>query len=98
MDIIGTITGALFAVVFAGGVPAYIVLQQWTLMRFRGGWRIAAMVPLLGAIPTIAWSLYALSRDSNLWPLTFIFFAPLGALYLIILLFVRRTRTGSFGL
>jgi len=85
-----------FADLFAGfafmaGVPGYFVLQPWALIRFRGGWRIAALVPLIGAVPTIVWSLYALSKDSNLWPLTFIFFAPLGSLYLVALMLLHRT-------
>jgi hypothetical protein len=32
-----------------------------------------------------------LSKDSNLWPLTFIFFAPLGSLYLVALMLLHRT-------
>jgi hypothetical protein len=76
-------------------IPAYFVLQPWTLARFTGGWRTAAMVPLIGAAPTIAWSLYALSQGSNLWPLTFIFFAPFGTLYLIGLVAARWYRTGA---
>ncbi|HSM96220.1 MAG TPA: hypothetical protein VLT91_09270, partial [Rhizomicrobium sp.] len=57
----------------------------------------AAMVPLIGAAPTIVWSLYALSQDSNLWPITFIFFAPVGSFYLIALIATRYFRTGDFG-
>ena len=75
---------------FMAGVPGYFVLQPWALMKFSGGWRRAALVPLLGAVPTIFWSLYALSRDSNLWPLTFIFFAPVGSLYLAVVAFLRH--------
>ncbi len=75
---------------FMCGVPGYLVLQPWVLIRFRGGWRTAALVPLLGAVPTIVWSLYALSQDSNLWPLTFIFFAPVGSLYLVVLALMRH--------
>ena len=79
-------------------VPGYFVLQPLTLLRFRGGLRTAAMVPLIGAAPTIVWSLYALSQDSNLWPLTFIFFAPIGSLYLIALMATRYFRVGETGL
>jgi hypothetical protein len=79
-----------FGFAFTAGVPGYLVLQPWALIRFEGGWRKAAMVPLLGGIPTIAWSLFALSQESNLWPLTFIFFAPLGCIYLAILAMIRR--------
>jgi hypothetical protein len=82
MDLLGTVFGALFGLAFFAGIPGYFVLQTWTLFRFADGWRKAALLPLLGAIPTIFWSLYALSQGSNLWPLTFIFFAPMGAFYL----------------
>jgi hypothetical protein len=94
MDVFDTLLG--FAVILM--VPGYFVLQPLTLLRFKGGWRTAAMVPLVGAAPTIVWSLYALSQDSNLWPLTFIFFAPIGSLYLIALMVVRYFRVGETGL
>jgi hypothetical protein len=71
-------------------VPAYLVLQPWAAIRLRGGWRLAALAPLLLAIPTILWSLYALSHESNLWPITFILFAPFGTVYLLVLLILRR--------
>lgn len=90
MDLLGTLVGALFGFALMAGAPGYLVLQPWALIRFRGGWRIAALVPLVGAVPTIGWSLYALSRDSNLWPLTFIFFAPVGSLYLMVLALMRH--------
>ncbi|HWA30567.1 MAG TPA: hypothetical protein VG867_05700 [Rhizomicrobium sp.] len=67
-------------------VPGYFVLQPMALLRYRGGWRKAAMVPLVGGVPTILWSLVALSHESNLWPLTFILFAPLGTFYLVVLM------------
>ena len=86
----GDFADMLVGVPLMAGVPGYFVLQPWTLIRFRGGWRTAAMVPLIGAVPTVVWSLYALSQDSNLWPLTFIFFAPLGSLYLAILALLRH--------
>jgi hypothetical protein len=75
---------------FMAGVPGYFVLQPWAVLKLTGRWRKAALVPLIGAIPTIAWSLYALSKGSNLWPLTFIFFAPLGFLYLVALWIAHR--------
>jgi len=40
-------------------------------------------------VPAVVFSLYALSRDSNLWPLTVIFLAPVGFAYLLILCGVR---------
>jgi hypothetical protein len=63
-------------------VPAYFLAQPLALLRWRGGWRKAALAPLVLTIPALAFSLYALSRDSNLWPLTLIFAAALGSFYL----------------
>ena len=62
------------------------MLQPLAVIRLKGRWRVAALAPLLLAIPAVLWSLCALSQDSNLWPLVFIFFAPLGTLYLAVLL------------
>jgi hypothetical protein len=70
-------------------VPAYFILQALTLLRLSGRWRTAAAVPLILAIPAAAWCLYALAQESNLWPLVFIFFAPIGALYLGSILVLR---------
>jgi hypothetical protein len=70
-------------------VPAYFVLQPLALVRFERSWRIAAAAPLALAIPAALWSLYALTQESNLWPLVFILFAPLGTLYLLILSCVK---------
>ena len=63
-------------------VPAYFVLQPLALLRLSGRWRAAAAGPLVLAIPAAAWCLYAFAQDSNLWPLPFIVFAPIGTLYL----------------
>jgi hypothetical protein len=71
-------------------VPAYLVLQPWAAFRLKGVWKVAALAPLVLAIPTILWSLYALSHGSNLWPITFILFAPFGTTYLVVLLLLRR--------
>jgi hypothetical protein len=71
-------------------VPAYFVLQPWALFRLERTWRIAAAAPLALAIPAALWSLYALAQESNLWPLVFVLFAPLGTLYLAALWSARR--------
>jgi hypothetical protein len=67
------------------GVPAYIALQIYIPKRLRGGWWWAAMAPVFIAIPVALFCLFAFAQESNLWPLTFILFAPLGAAYLGIL-------------
>lgn len=80
---------ALLGFILMMSVPAYFVLQPWALLRFDRGWRIAAAAPLALAIPAALFSLYALSQESNLWPLVFIFFAPIGTLYILILFLIE---------
>jgi hypothetical protein len=64
------------------GVPAYFFVQPATLLQWRGRWRAAALAPLLLTVPAAIVSLIALYHGSNLWPLTLIFAAAVGALYL----------------
>ncbi|OJY10080.1 MAG: hypothetical protein BGP05_20350 [Rhizobiales bacterium 62-47] len=70
-------------------VPAYFVIQPALLMRWSGGWRRAAMLPLVLTVPALLFSLYALFDGSNLWPLTLIFAAGISSLYLVVLWSVR---------
>jgi hypothetical protein len=63
-------------------IPAYFVVQPAMLLRWRGGWRKAALVPLLLTVPALVFSLFALTRGSNLWPITLIFTTAIGTLYL----------------
>jgi hypothetical protein len=70
-------------------VPAFFILQPLALLRLSGMWRAAAAVPLILAVPAAAWCFYAVAQDSNLWPLVFIFFAPIGTLYLGSILILR---------
>ena len=65
-------------------VPAYFVLQPWLGLRLTGGWKIAALAPLLPAVPLLLWCLVAFADQSNLWPLPFILFAPFATVYLLI--------------
>lgn len=71
-------------------VPAYFLLQLLLPFRWSGGWRTAALLPLIATLPAIAWSLYALSRGSNLWPITVILLAPPCCLYLLALIALHR--------
>jgi hypothetical protein len=70
-------------------LPLYLVLQIWFAWAWAGRWRLAALVPLLGFVATLVISAIELSRDSNLWPLTMIFYAPIGFAYLAVLGIVR---------
>ena len=84
--------GILVGLAVMAGAPAYFVLQPMAIRRLAHGWKIAAMVPLPFAATTIAWSLYALADDSNLWPITFIFFVALASPYLLFLLLFGRQK------
>lgn len=78
--------GLVLGMAVMAGTPVYLLLQ--VLAPFQApsrAWRIASLVPLAFAVPILGWCLYALGQDSNLWPLPFILFAPLGALYLVAL-------------
>jgi len=87
--------GMLFAQLLFLTVPAYLVLQVILLVRWRGGWRLAAAGPLLMMIPVAVFCLVALAKGSNLWPLTMIFLSPVGLLYLAVLVAVRKFRVGN---
>jgi hypothetical protein len=101
--IAGAIFTALYAValygngapdVLLGGtigacVPLYFVLQIWFAGAWSGRWRIAALVPLIGFLPILVYSLVVLAHSSNLWPLALIFFSPLGVAYLLAVRVVR---------
>ena len=50
----------LLGLVVMAGVPAYFVVQPATLWRWPGGWRIAALAPLLVTVPALVFSLFAL--------------------------------------
>ena len=71
------------------GVPLYFVLQAWLAASWSGRWRVASLVPLLAIGPAVAFSLFALLHGSNLWPLTVVFLAPLGLIYLVIVCAIR---------
>lgn len=71
-------------------VPGYFILQAFTVVQFSGGWRYAALVPLLGTIPLIVYTLLALAAGSNLWPLLLILLSPIGLIYLVGLMMLRR--------
>ncbi len=78
-------------------LPLYIILQIWCGIAWSGRWRLAALVPLIVFIPTLAISAFDLMRGSNLWPIATVFFAPLGNMYLIgtatVRLILRRECT-----
>lgn len=70
-------------------VLLYLVLQPLLLWRWQGGWRKAAMAPLVVAVPVLLYTLFALLAGSNLWPLVMLFIFPMLCGYLILVLLVR---------
>lgn len=81
--------GLLLGLITGLGIPGYFVLQFLFGMRWSGGWRLAALVPLLVMVPATIHASLALAAGSNLWPILVIFTAPLGFLYLCILAATR---------
>ena len=75
-------------------LPGYFVLQLRMAWRYRGGWLIAALVPLAAMVPLIVYSGVALSGGSNLWPLLLILAAPFAFAYLLIVGAARALRAG----
>ncbi|MBN9557960.1 MAG: hypothetical protein J0I26_10580 [Alphaproteobacteria bacterium] len=72
----------LFDILLMAGPPGYLILQAVLPPFYRGGWRKAALVPLIATVPIALWCLVAFTQESNLWPLPFLFYAPLAFAYL----------------
>ena len=73
-------------------VPGYPILQVYAFYRLRGPRRLLSALPLSFMLPTYAFCLYALSRDSNLWPLYAIFLSPVAFLIVGGMLLYDRRR------
>jgi hypothetical protein len=90
----GAAWGMGIGLVLMLGVPGYFVLQVVLARVWSGGWRIAALVPLLVMAPAAVHTLVALAAGSNLWPIVIIFAAPPALAYLLAVL-VARTIAGA---
>ena len=69
--------------------PVYVVLQGYMAWKWEGGWRLAALAPLLVMVPLVAFAVLAAVAQSNLFPLFVIFASPPAVLYLFALGGVR---------
>lgn len=70
-------------------VCAWPVLQVVTLFMLRGGWRTAAFIPLLPGVLAYAVLLHSFTQPrsmDNLGGLWALLFAPVGAVYLLVVL------------
>jgi hypothetical protein len=83
------VVGALIIQLGGACALAYIPLQIYLFRKWRGGWRLAACLPLLLMVPVIVATAIALAKQSNLWPIVLIFAAPVGTGYLLLLMLVR---------
>jgi hypothetical protein len=70
-------------------VPGYWGLQYFMAKQYDGGWRIAALVPLVVMVPLLAYTAFAFVAGSNLWPLMLILASPLAFVYLVIVMAIR---------
>jgi len=50
-------------------VPTCAALQIRMALRYRGGWRTAALAPLVVMVPLLIYTAAAFIAQSNLWPL-----------------------------
>jgi hypothetical protein len=82
------------SLVFPLGMLGYFVLQPLMVRRLRGGWRVAAYVPLVPFVPLLLHALYALAAGSNLWPLLVILYLPVATTYLLVLAGARYFARG----
>jgi len=72
------------------GVVRYPALRYRSVQQMNGGWRVAAVLPLLVVIPVVVVTIRDLQQGSNLWPLLLIFLAPVLLLYQVVLLVLHK--------
>lgn len=77
--------GDLIVTLMGASIPAYLLLQAFLLLRLRGGWRKAAMLPLAGMIPLALFTIAGAIAGAGLWPLMMLFLTPVAVGYLVVL-------------
>jgi hypothetical protein len=73
-------------------VPGYPILQGYAFYRLRGPRRLISALPLSFMLPVYAFCLYALSLESNLWPLYAIFLSPVAFVIVWGVLWYNRSK------
>jgi hypothetical protein len=79
-------------------VPGYPLLQLFTLWKLRGPARLLSALPLALMLPVYAFCLYALTQDSNLWPLYAIFASPVAFVITLTVFLVARRKARAAAL
>jgi hypothetical protein len=91
--------GMLVVPLFLGAVLACIGAPVWALWKWRGWWRLAAVVPFVVMAFVVARIVIDTSRDPtshNLWPFEIVYSGAAGLALIIMLALVRRfTRVGA---
>jgi hypothetical protein len=72
-----------------GGPVLYVVLQFRALWRWRGTWRLAALLPLLLMGVAVSYTAWLLAEGSNLAPVLVIFLLPVAILWLVVMGAIR---------
>ena len=74
----------LIAELVAVAGPAYFFLQLIMAARYRGRWRLAALLPLMVMVPLAAHAGFAYAAGSNAWPALLILASPVAFGYLLV--------------
>jgi hypothetical protein len=69
--------------------PAYFFLQLLMAARYRGRWRLIALVPLVVMVPLAVQAALAYAAGSSAWPALLILAAPVAFGYLLVIAVVR---------
>jgi hypothetical protein len=75
--------------------PSYVWLQARSWRRWTGAWRTAAQLAFGPMAAVLAYTLFALVKGSNLWPLMLMFSMPVAFGYLAALAVARRLFSRS---
>lgn len=80
-------------VVVVGLTFSYVVLQVVSIRRYEGWARSAAFLPLIGMV---GFACVLLASGANLWPLSLLLGAILGAFFLAVLALIHRLTQGTW--
>jgi hypothetical protein len=85
------VTSWLIGELVALAGPAYFFLQIMMAMRYRGRWRLAALVPLLVMVPLVAQAGLAYAAGEPGWPLLLVLAAPVAFTWLLLVAIVKSS-------